>query len=337
MAGPPSLVNASGAELPSSGGGEMATYLDELLRSPGELLEQRRLERIRREKARGELSESVKTKMAFAQIAFEMTFEAFYRPEEDWLIPLRLRIPVEHLKEDRIDIYAALYDKEGRLFDEFIDSVNFDPQYVRESGGDSVHYYNSFSAPSGKYLLKVVFRELNSQTAGYQEKEVVLVESRPEKVNIASILLTNRVEVLPAEIEDLELAATAGSTANEIVFNKARLLPNPSQRFRPEDYLVLYMQLWAPEGARKISVNANFIREGQIVKRLEPRFLENPGLACQEYGTAIPLKDFEPGDYIVQIQAVDHTKRAFDIQRARFAVLAPILQITQPEEVATDQ
>jgi len=332
MAGSPTLVNASGAELPTSGGGEMATYIDDLLRSPGEMLEERMLEKIRREKARNELRESVKTQVSFARVPFEVTLDTFYRRGEDWLIPLRLRIPIEELEEERIDVYAALYDKNGQLFDEFIDSLNFDLEYVQKSGGDSIHYYNSFSAPSGEYDLKVVFRGLVSQKAGYREAEVRLMESRPEKVEIASLLLTNRVEVLPAGTE----GAASGKPTNDIIFNQARLLANPAQHFRPEDYLLLYMQLWVPEAQHKISVNANFIREGEIVKRLEPRFLEDSGDACLEYGTAVPLEGFEPGDYIVQIQAVDHTKRTFDIHRASFAVLTSILQTVEPEEATAD-
>jgi hypothetical protein len=227
---------------------------------------------------------------------------------------------------------VALYDSEGRIFDEFIDSLNFDLEYVQKSGGDSIHYYNSFSAPSGEYDLKVVFRGLVSQKAGYREAEVRLMESRPEKVEIASLLLTNRVEVLPAGTE----GAALGNPTNDIIFNQARLLPNPAQRFRPEDYLFLYMQLWVPEAQHKISVNANFIRDEEIVKRLEPRFVEDSGHACLEYGTAVPLEGFEPGEYIVQIQVVDHTKRTFDIHRASFAVLASILQTVEPEETTAD-
>ena len=336
MAGPPSIVNASGAELPSSGGSEMATYIDELLRSPGELLEGREQEKMRREKVRIELSESVKTQVTYAQVPFEVTNDAFYRDGHDWLVPLRLRIPLDQLQEDRIDIYAALFDERGQLFDEFVDSLSFDPDYARESGGDAIQYYNSFTAPSGEYDLKVVFRGLSGQKTGYREAEVNLQESRPEKIDIASLLLTNRVEVLPIGTEGASTDRFIVSST-DIVFNEARLLPNPSQRFRPEDYLFLYMQLWTPKGERKVSVNANFIKDGEIVKRLEPRIVEDSGHVCLEYGTAVPLEGFEPGNYILQIQAMDHANRTFDIHRARFAVLPSILPMPQPAEAATDQ
>jgi len=334
MAGPPSLVNASGAELPASGGAEMATYIEEILRSPGELLEQYQREKERRELARAELSDSVKTHVSFAEVPFELTVDRFYRIGGDWLVPLKVQIPIEQLGEERVDLYAALYDKGGRLFDELIDSLSFSRDYVQQSGSNSIYYYNAFSAPSGEYLLKVIFRELISRKAGYRESKVKLSEFGATKVEIASILLTNRVEVLPAQPED---EAPVGDDSKDIIYNQARLLPNPAQNFLQEDYLFLYLQLWVPEPKHQISVNANFIREGEIVKRLEPRFVEGSDHTCLEYGTAIPLEDFEPGDYIVQIQALDHTERAFDIRRADFAVLGPIIESSGSDDAEPER
>jgi GWxTD domain-containing protein len=325
MAGPPSIVNASGADLPTTGVGEASKYLDDVLRSPGELLDQREKEQKRRQQSQSELRESVQAQVVYSRVPFEVSLDRFYRSGADWLMPLHLRIPIEQLEEDGIDVYAALYDGKGQLFDEFIDSVWFDREGMRESEELTIHYYNSFTAPSGEYVLKVVFRELVSQRSGYQEEAIELNSIRPEKVTLASLLLTNRVEVLPQiSTENGVQPLTRESVGNCIVFNQARLLPNPSQRFRPEDYLLLYMQLWVPKPEHKLSVNANFIREGAIVKRLEPRFVEDLGEACREYGTAVPLRDFAPGDYTVQIQVVDHTAKSFDIQRASFQVLSPL-------------
>jgi len=69
-----------------------------------------------------------------------------------------------------------------------------------------------------------------------------------------------------------------------------------------------------------VSINANFIQDGQIVKRLAQRPIETLQGAWIDYGLMVPLSGFQSGDYVLQIQALDHTAKTFDIQRASFRI-----------------
>ncbi len=39
------------------------------------------------------------------------------------------------------------------------------------------------------------------------------------------------------------------------------------------------------------------------------------------FATAVPLNEFVPGEYIIQVQAIDHTAKKFAFRRAAFTVL----------------
>ncbi len=319
MAGPPSVVNASGAELPTAGIGDQGRYIDDLFRSPGELLEERKAETVRREKVRQELNESVAAQVSFGQVPFELNQQAFHRDGHEWLVPINAVISPDELSSEKLDIYAAIYDAQGDLFDEFIDSVDYSHGVPAFREGESLRYQNSFSVPSGEYTLKVVLREVPSNRAGLREVTLELKDVPPDQITLGSCLLTNRVEVLP------DLGSEGESTSvtepgNAVVFNRLRLLPNPARRFSNQDYIFLYFQTWVPSGVGEVSITTKFIKDGGIFSRLNPRQLDVGESPVLEYGTAIPLREFPAGEYTLQIQALDHRAKKFDTLRTAFTV-----------------
>ncbi len=320
VAGPPALVNAKGAELPTSGGGELAKYVEDLFRSPGELVEERQKEIVRRERSRVELRSSVKSSISYRTLPIEVSEKVFYRSSGDWLIPISVDLPAENLRDGKVDLYAALLGADGKLFDEFLDSVEIQGEQLRRSEQDRLHYFNTFSAPSGEYTLKVVVREADGKRTGYHETTLHLDAASPAKLKLSPLMLANRVELLPDGVSSEAGTSGSASPGNAIVFNGARLLPNPAKTFRSGENLFLYFQVWVPGSGKEISVNANFIQDGQIVRRLAPRMLAKTDSPCIEYGTVIPLANFAPGNYTLQIQALDHTSKKYDIQRSDFSV-----------------
>lgn len=320
MAGPPRLINAKGADLPRSGVSEFGRHLEDLFRPPGELLEEERKEIGRREKMRRELHATVGSEVTFGDLPFQIESQPFFRPSREWLVAVEVDFPLQEVGGEKVDVYAALLDVQGAVFDEFVDSIRFDRKDLARAGEKEIHYWNAFSAPSGDYQLRVILRELKSKRTGYRDKPVHLPASSPAKVRLGSIMMTNRVEVLPEKTSATELIEPA-QPGNSIVFDRFRLLPNPSGEFSPRDYLFLYLQIWVPAQDREISVSASFIRSGQVIKRLAARMVKTSDGNCAEYGTAIPLGDLEGGEYLLQVQALDHTMRTFDFRRVHFTIL----------------
>jgi GWxTD domain-containing protein len=320
MAGPPRMINAKGADIPSAGQGEFGKYMEDLFRSPGDMLEETEKEVARREKAKADFATSANIEISYGQTPFSLTAQAVVQPDGYWLVPVRVEIPLEDLTDDKLDIYAAVLDSRGSLFDEFIDTLRVDRE-----GGDKADtqlaYSNAFVLPSGQYRLRVAVREVVSRKTGFGEESLDLNTTVGPKVELGAVVLANRLEVLPKTEEGADSVPLL--PGDGIVFSGMRLLDNPSQTFYGTDYLFLFVQLRSVEPGSKVSLNGNFIRDGEVVRRLDPRLVDFVQTHA-EFGTAVPLEGFAPGDYVLQLQALDHSSKSFDIRRVSFRVLEPL-------------
>ncbi len=314
MAGPPAIVNSKGADLPNSGLREFARYVEDILRSPGDVLEESALERERREKSRRELNESVQTQVTFQSFNFVLKSGAYRRTAKDWFVPIEIDLPVAELTDETVDIYAALIDPTGRIYDEFIDSLTLDRALLQASGQETLSYSNSFSAQPGVFEMKVVVREISSKRMALQTVTLALTSAAPDGLTLSSLLLTNRVEVLPEDVSKDDLSGEG------ILFNQVRLFPSRTHRFQRNNHVFLYLQMWLPDASPAASMSANFIKDGEIVRRLDPRKITPMSLGFSEFGTSFSLADFEPGKYTLQIHAIDPRTKTYDIKRTTFEI-----------------
>jgi len=215
-AGPPSMVNTRGAEMPTTGIGEAAKYLDDIFRSPGDALEENLEKRDRMEQAKRQMREAVTAQLSFGNL------------------PLSL--------------------------------------------------------------------------------------STRSAVSLSEVLITNRIQASGGQ----------GQTPSDsgLTLGDTRLLPNPARQFLPSDSLFLYFQVYLPQGRElketDLSVAIHFMKDNEIVNRLEPRKITDtqstiPGVV--NFATAVPLNGLAPGEYTLQVQAIDHTARKFAFQRTSFTVL----------------
>lgn len=312
MAGPPAAITARGAELPTSGVGELAKYMEDIFRSPGETLEERSQEFARREKVRRELREAVGTVVSFGTFEFQLIHQAFYRSDGHWLVVVDARLPVSGLHpQGKLDIYGALLGEGEKIVDEFVDSVQINLDDLEGAPAAVLNYRNTFRIEPGEYLLRVLVRDAGGSLTSSREAPLLLKTASVSGVKLSSLLLTNRAEVHP---EGADLA-----TETHVVVNGTRLLPNLGGRFRNGEYLFVYLQIWAPQESA-ISLNANFIHNGEIVKSLSPRRIEDLHQGWADFAAVIPLEGFPIGEYVLQVQVLDHTSRKSAIQRASFVI-----------------
>jgi GWxTD domain-containing protein len=313
-AGPPAQLNVRGLDIPNSGLGEVTRYMEDLLRSPGEILEENTRLAEERERARQQMRESVMAQLSFGTVPIALATRSFIQEKWDHLVQVEVDVPRSELpKADRFELYCALIDSEGRVADEFVDTVAFpgDAQPV-------LRYMNSFTVASGDYTIKAAMRAPGGERLGLTQAPLHLDSGPVDGLTTSKLLLAGGV--LPSQDSS---AAMAGS----VVVGDARLIPNRGSNFSARDSLFVYFQILLPDGHKfadaDCSVSMSFISGDQIARRLEPRKITEansvlPGII--NFATAVPLEGFTPGDYILQVQVVDHVSRKFSIQRAPFTV-----------------
>jgi len=139
-------------------------------------------------------------------------------------------------------------------------------------------------------------------------------------VALSDVLITNQIQ---ASDEQGRNQYDSGLTLGD-----ARLVPYPARQFLASDSLFLYFQVYLPEGRNlkdtDLSIAIQFLKDNAIVNRLVPRKINETQSTMPDvvnFATAVPLSEFVPGEYIIQVQAIDHTAKKFAFQRAAFTVL----------------
>ncbi|HSR54358.1 MAG TPA: GWxTD domain-containing protein [Acidobacteriota bacterium] len=323
MAGPPGIINARGAELPTSGTGDFAKHVADLFRSPGELLEEEEAERLRRSESQKQIKADIAANVTFDSLQVGSSWESYFLKGEEWMLPVEISFPAQGLQGHRLDIYTSLLDSQGQVFDEFLDSVNVPEDYPLPQ----VTYQNRFLAPKGEYVLRTVLRDVESQSSGLTRHKVKVGPQQPSKVAFGSVFLTNRVEVDPPEESQHQEQSTGSdqgaslSGVSDLVYQGVRLLPMRTGQFTSDSHLYLYFQYWVPSQQQcRVVLAANFIHQGQIVKRIPPTEMPESAEGGNDYGTVIPLQGFEAGEYVLQLQLMNLEAGSNDFHRVTFEI-----------------
>jgi GWxTD domain-containing protein len=329
VAGPPAAATSKGADIPNAGLGESTQYIEDLLRSPGDVLEELAAKAAARDSARRELRTAVETRLSFGSLPIELISRKFFEDNGGYRVEVQIDIPpaelARHLnkesgKTDRIDLYCAVARLDGEVADEFVDSVDISTENL---GGEDLHYLNSFSLSPGSYVLKAAIRNSGLERLGYRELVLNLPQGRGDGLQISDLRLTNRIA--PA---DPSQTSAPPYSMGSIRFGQALLTPHPSSSFKPSDTLFAFVQILLPAGKRledcELSLGMRFIGEAGVIKRIDARRIEEsnstvPGLV--QFVTAVPISEIPPGSYLLQVQAIDHSIGKFSIARAPLRVV----------------
>ncbi len=330
-AGPPSLVNTRGAEIPTTGISDAAKYLDDIFRSPGDALEENVEKRDRLDRAKQQMREAITAQLHFGDLPLSLSGRSYVEPGGNCLIQVQVDIsnsalaadlpaPGKDAETSRLDVYCGLVDSKSRVVDEFVDSIDVSRHILSSSPTESLHYLNVFRVPPGRYTIRAAVRTSDDKRLGLIEQAVAAAPADRSSVSLSEVLITNRIQASDAQGPKLSGLGLA--------LGDARMLPHPSGEFLPSDSLFLYFQVYLPEGRElkdtDLSVAIHFLKDNAVVSRLEPRKISDaqstiPGVV--NFATAVPLSGFLPGEYILQVQAVDHTGKKFAFQRAAFTVV----------------
>jgi hypothetical protein len=317
--------------MPTTGIGEVAKYLDDIFRSPGDALEENLEKRDRMEQAKRQMREAVTAQLSFGNLPLLLSTRSYVQPDGNYMVQVQVDIPNSALaatlpearkdtETSRLDIYCALIDLKSRVVDEFVDSIDVSRRMLSSLPTEDLHYLNLFAAPAGSYTLKAAIRASDNKRLGMKEQAVSAAPADRSAVSLSEVLITNRIQASGGQ----------GPTPSDsgLTLGDTRLLPNPARQFLPSDSLFLYFQAYLPQGRElkdtDLSVAIHFMKDNAVVNRLEPRKITDtqsmiPGVV--NFATTLPLNGFAPGEYTLQVQAIDHTARKFAFQRTSFAVV----------------
>jgi len=173
-----------------------------------------------------------------------------------------------------------------------------------KTGG--VQYSGGFRLRPGNYLLKMLVRENRTGKVGTFEQALDVPDLAARPVTISSVVL--------------------GSTTRD-----DKVVPSVTRVFRKDQELYVYFQAYHPEpvpGMEQPFVSAGLVFFSETSKAFETRLqhvrqFADPKTKAADFQLRVPLKDFAPGHYWVQVNVLDHMGGRASFARVPFAILPP--------------
>ncbi len=323
-AGRPGAVTSRGTDAPLVGIGDQARILEDLLRSPGDLIEERETESKRRDQSRTQMRQQVAASVVFADLPLAMKTISF--PEKEmanldicWQIPfssLDFR-KEKNLRMAKIDLIAQIRDQSGQLVDEIFKSLDlaYGKDELKKLQKESFFYLNEFNLPYGEYEITSIFKDVSTGQSGVASERIAM--TKPDRGQVA--------------LSDLVLARTVTNDFNpalgrNLVQGDLQVVPQPDPVFALDDKMVLFFKIFNSQplqGNPSLVADYKFLNQEGVVSRSGPRaFSEftDPEAETVTFSSIVDLSELKPGEYQLHVSVVDFHSKKFAIERTRFEI-----------------
>jgi GWxTD domain-containing protein len=259
-----------------------------------------------------DLEAIVTTNLSFNSLPFQMRKDFVRVTEESVLTPFTIQIAYKDLafqEQEGIHkcsahVFGAITSINGRrvqTFEPDIEKSFPDAEFSRALATHAV-FQQTVPLRPGLYKIDLVIKDMNSGNVGVVSQGFTVPRIPDDKLAMSSLILAERIENLPPR--------QVG--AGQFVLAGAKVVPNVTNEFQRDQDLNLWAQVYSlkvDEGTHKPSATIETLitRGGSVVKKLTEQTSELSGAAEQMTLTqSVPLNDFQPGDYVVQVTVTDN-------------------------------
>ena len=275
-----------------------------------------------------DLEAIVTTKLSFNLLPFRFRTDFVRVTEESVLTPITILLQNKDLAfQEQQGIHRAMvhvYGKvtgitgrvaPGGVFEDTISQDIPDALFKQQLEGGSIHQKIVPLRP-GLYKLDLVLKDINSGNVGTVSQRLQVPRYPDEKLQLSSLILADLVENLPS--------SQIGSGSFILGSNKVR--PNVNDDFRHDHPLNLWFQVYnlkVDDASHKPSATVETLitKNGKEVKKQVEQASELSNAAAQmTLSESIPLSDFEPGEYSVQVKVTDNLTKDVIASAEKFTV-----------------
>ena len=240
-------------------------------------------------------------------------------------MPITICLPLEELlhtrgedkKEALIEVIASLKRKGSpqtiraanrislSLGDEILDKLHL----------EEVTFQLCFMPLPATYLLELFINDkLSDKWYTYQE-ELTVPHYRDGQLDISSLILSNRVQILPPSMVPIS------RTLLPYLFENIKIVPNVRRIFRRQDKLSLFYYIYnlslnPSTGKNQLAIEYSFYKENRVYKRIPARYPTQTPQPNRAILHTFQLDGFSPGSYSLRLRATDLVSR----QRARKSI-----------------
>lgn len=275
-----------------------------------------------------DLEAVITTRLSFNVLPFNFRTDFVRVTEETVLTPVTISLNNKDLafqEQDGVhtatgNVLIKITGINGRVAGVAEDSVSVQiPDSLFKASLDGVRVYQKImSLRPGLYKMDVVIKDINSGNVGVVNTRLQVPRIPDEQLQLSSLILADLVEALPP--------SQVGSGPFILAGNKVRPSVN-TQFVRSRDKeLKMWFQIYnlkIDEATKKPSATVEmvFTKNNQEVKKIVEQATELANAASQmTIVKSLPLSDFEPGQYSVQVKVTDNLTKDVTASKDNFTV-----------------
>lgn len=209
------------------------------------------------------------------------------------------------LPQAAINIYAKITNVAGRRAGQFEDVVtsSYTPEALTIGQQQKSAYQKNVILPPGNYKVDLVVRDVNSGKTGVIKQGFVVPKFDEGKLATSTMILASKIEPLAGRLP-----------SGQFVLGSLKVIPNAMGEFKQDQTMGIYLQVYniaIDQATLRPSVDIEYVitqRDKEIARIKEDGKNGLSATNSQQITLArlIPLKDFKPGHYDVQVIVKDN-------------------------------
>src|SRR5438093_5034413 len=273
-----------------------------------------------------DLKTIVTTKLSFNLLPFNFRTDFIRVTEESVLTPITVLLQnkdlafqeQEGIHRAMVHVFGRITGINGRVAQVFEDTIAQDipdALFKQQLEGASIHQRIVPLRP-GLYKLDLVLKDINSGNVGTINQRLAVPRYPDDKLSLSSLI--------PADV--VENPSTPYIDSGSFILGSTKVRPNVKDEFRREKNLNVWFQVYnlkLDEETHKPSATVEMLitKNGQEVKKIVEQASELSNAAAQmTLEKTVPLADFEPGEYALQVKVTDNLTKDIIAAPGKFTV-----------------
>ncbi len=270
-----------------------------------------------------------------SDITGSLSVPYFYTAPGTARINLALEVPGKAIKFEKVkgkyhavlNILGMATKPDGSVAARFSDAVelDFEKKDLDDFASHPYHYENQFYISSGQYTLKLV---VNSGDKYGKFEAPLTIDRYDNKTFGMSDLALSKQFYKVSELSSA-LDAQLLQDRTPLITQGLQLVPSGSNRFKPSERVAIYLEVYEPQIADakppKVGLELRITNQKTGKQELEAGVPDTqasvtPGNPVIPMGVPLPVDQLQPGDYVVELRAVDSAGHSSAARKAEFSI-----------------
>jgi VWFA-related protein len=291
-----------------------------------------------------QLAQALRSDNPITDLPIAVEVDYFRLDKSKYFVPISVKVPGSALEFQKkgarqateLDFIAEVRDSRRRMAATVRDTIplKIDQDTAGKVLQKSIQYDTGVTLTPGVYTLRFVARENGEGKTGTFETRFTIPDlSAAKSLRVSSLVISNQRAPLSDQIAGVKNAKKLVSE-NPLIDNGQKLVPNVTKVFRPDQNLLVYLEVYDPGSPGNLPENiqvADVEATLALFKDNKKVFETHPvraGRAIEGRAGALPLRltvplgQIQPGRYQCQLNVIDELGRKFAFPRTALAVLA---------------